>query len=518
MRQGPRLVAALAPAAALVLAGCLVFTSAMTAAPDHDENMYVTAGVLLDDLSMYSDFAFLQMPYLPWLYRTAFALTGTTSTYLVARVVTVLFALVAAVALYLAGLRVTGSRLAALCGAALLLLNELVVRAVHEASNHVAPMALGLLAFLLFTAAFREGSTRRALLLLSGIAVGAAVGTRLTYAALLPVYAIASSMWPSHLARGARLKAVALPWLAGTVVGLLPAAWYLVRAPGAFVFDNLGYHLANAEWRRLTGFPHAMTLEGKATFLVTDVLAVPTVLVLVLGAAVALGLAIAMRADREAGPEPGGHRERVLAAMLLAASTLVALAPSPVFAKYFTVPIPYLILLVVYTTRPGSPHAPAAGTLLVAAAAISLGLGGPRYLATSRALGSPSRWVPVDVHAKAASIGAAVAAAGPGKVATLTPLLAVEAGLPVYPELASGPFLYRVGDLLTPEQRAGVRGTSPSTVGDLLRGDPPSAVLVGFEGELDAPLEAFARRSGYVKADGDFWGATLYVRTPPGPS
>jgi hypothetical protein len=71
------------------------------------------------------------------------------------------------------------------------------------------------------------------------------------------------------------------------------------------------------------------------------------------------------------------------------------------------------------------------------------------------------------------------------------------------------PYLYRVGDLLTPEQRARVRATSPSTVGDLLRNDPPSAVLAGFEGELDAPLEAFARHSGYVKADGDFWGATL---------
>ena len=60
MRQVPRLVAALAPAASLVLAGCLVLASAMTDAPDHDENMYVTAGVLLDDLSMYADFAFLR--------------------------------------------------------------------------------------------------------------------------------------------------------------------------------------------------------------------------------------------------------------------------------------------------------------------------------------------------------------------------------------------------------------------------------------------------------------------------
>ena len=44
-----------------------------------------------------------------------------------------------------------------------------------------------------------------------------------------------------------------------------------------------------------------------------------------------------------------------------------------------------------------------------------------------------------------------------GKIATLSPLYAIEANLPIYHELATGPFLYRVGDLLRPEQRKQVQ-------------------------------------------------------------
>jgi hypothetical protein len=36
---------------------------------------------------------------------------------------------------------------------------------------------------------------------------------------------------------------------------------------------------------------------------------------------------------------------------------------------------------------------------------------------------------------------------------------------------------------------------------------------INYYRELENPLEAFARARGYEKVDGDFDGATLYVRT-----
>ena len=41
--------------------------SYMVGAPvNHDENMYISAGVLIQDQCLYQDFAYLQMPYLPF--------------------------------------------------------------------------------------------------------------------------------------------------------------------------------------------------------------------------------------------------------------------------------------------------------------------------------------------------------------------------------------------------------------------------------------------------------------------
>jgi hypothetical protein len=97
------------------------------------------------------------------------------------------------------------------------------------------------------------------------------------------------------------------------------------------------------------------------------------------------------------------------------------------------------------------------------------------------------------------------------KVATLSPLFAVEARLPIYPELATGPFLYRVGDLIPPEQRKRFVATSPRSVGALLAADPPGAIVVGVEGDLDDPLVEYASAPGYRKVPGTGRSGQLYV-------
>jgi hypothetical protein len=72
----------------------------------------------------------------------------------------------------------------------------------------------------------------------------------------------------------------------------------------------------------------------------------------------------------------------------------------------------------------------------------------------------------------------------------------------VYDEFATGPFLYRVGDLLSVEERELYVGTSASTVGALLSGRPPAAILVGkYPGGLDEPIEEFAFTHEYQRVN-----------------
>ena len=106
-----------------------------------------------------------------------------------------------------------------------------------------------------------------------------------------------------------------------------------------------------------------------------------------------------------------------------------------------------------------------------------------------------------------------------GKVATLAPIYPLEGGLEVYPELATGPFAYRTGDITPPTLAAQYRMTSPTRIGALLASDPPAALLLGFDATLEAPMVAYAEANGYDRVADlgirDRYGtAVLYLRRP----
>jgi hypothetical protein len=46
---------------------------------------------------------------------------------------------------------------------------------------------------------------------------------------------------------------------------------------------------------------------------------------------------------------------------------------------------------------------------------------------------------------------------------------------------------------------------------DLLDRSPPVAVLTGFSGRLDEPLEMYARERGYDRVEGVVEGGAVYV-------
>jgi hypothetical protein len=121
-------------------------------------------------------------------------------------------------------------------------------------------------------------------------------------------------------------------------------------------------------------------------------------------------------------------------------------------------------------------------------------------------------WVGVSIHRISEKIRENIGEIGnDGKVATLSPLFAVEAGLPIYKELATGPFLYRVGDLIPEDKMALTPGTSPERLHDLFEKDPPGAIFVGFEDYLDLPFIEYAEKNNYIKVEEDFNKDTLYV-------
>lgn len=141
----------------------------------------------------------------------------------------------------------------------------------------------------------------------------------------------------------------------------------------------------------------------------------------------------------------------------------------------------------------------AAGAMIALFTIVAALIAGPRLIVDLPKLVRPDLWTAFKVHAVADDIGNQVRNAGlDGPLATLTPIYALEAGLDIPAELAGGPFFYRIGDYLPASERERYNLPSPSNIADIFEKNLPAAILVGFEGALDAPLADYAETHGYT--------------------
>ena len=484
---------------------------------DHNEDMYLGASVLLlKGKRMYADFAYFQMPYLPHIYRSIFALTGTTYYLLTARIVNWLFWIAAVILLFSLARRVTGDWSLALAACGLFATNRYALRIVAESSNYVVPLTLTLAALRCLLAA-RLRRVRRLrfslLTLCAGVLAGLSIGTKLYYAAAAaPIIAATFFLEPGERL-GRRLLRGTVPALVGLGVALLPATLVLARDPRAFYFNNLQYHTLATQTLQAEGLSDRMTLASKVRWLATDSMTKPSNLLL---AFVSI-MAVLLAAKRQRGSSLYGklkhlrrlHREDAgtaatsssfflaLAGASVAATGAAVLYMTPLYPQYAAMPLPYVVLgfsCLYGMVSPRQRHYLLSSAWL----AVVLCLYGSGLLGALRTLTDVKEWPPICIHERAREIRALMIHHGAvGRVATLEPLFPLEAGTDIYPEFATGVFAYRVGERLDSEQRVRFVVPSPRTIGDLFERDPPAAVLITtYPERLQGPLrvEAEARR------------------------
>jgi hypothetical protein len=152
---------------------------------------------------------------------------------------------------------------------------------------------------------------------LAGVAAGADASSSLLSAAVGPVIFV----WIAIQTRGRKV----LPFVMGAVVGLGPALWYLIRAPHAFVFDVVGFHVwfRNADWNDWVGHD-IETLTGW----------VDSGYGLLL-----VGLAVTGAIVGRA------RREIVLAAWVAGVSCVYLSTTHPTFPQYFIPAVPFAVVL-----------------------------------------------------------------------------------------------------------------------------------------------------------------------------
>jgi hypothetical protein len=239
----------------LVVLFALLFGLNMRRGLNHDEHQFVGSAVLLARAGLlpYADFAYFHVPGQTLLNAAIFVIFD--HYLLAARTLAVISSWLGLALILVSGLRFAPfaggwARLGyALAGVVALMASPIFVFTSGRAWNHDLPMLLALAAALTFLHA--SGYDRRAAgrlpscpacwLATTGVLLGLAAATRLSYAFLTPAFVLA--LWLTS-GRPWRARLADSGWLAvGGLVGLAPVWWALLVAPEGFLFGNVVYNL-----------------------------------------------------------------------------------------------------------------------------------------------------------------------------------------------------------------------------------------------------------------------------------
>ncbi|MBH1997835.1 MAG: hypothetical protein I8H96_01735 [Sphingomonadaceae bacterium] len=499
-----------------------LFARIMSFPVRHDEQMYVPVGMLLRHGDLYRDFGFNNLPNLALLLGLSVELTGTDHYLLAGRLVIFAAWLLALVAMGLLVFRASRSLTASLLAALLIVTNPVLIGpAGMLATNNFLPLPFALAATALLIAGLDRSAPRPWLIAGAGVCVGIAAGFKANYAYLIPLFGVTALMVPWR--SGWRIWALRsiVPLALGGIVGSLPVLYYLLRDPHGFLVHVVHYHrgphiaywMANLslDGEKIMTFPGKVALAAKVW--------IGGGVGFIFATAAVLGwMAMRDHNARRDAPRRAAWPIWLLIA-IIAGGIFMSFVPTPSFPQYYVPPIPFVIALaaMLYGRLGSARQTVIAPYLLVAAAGVAL-WGMPRLVIKLPQLAHPAEWAGNIVHAAGVKLADHVRANDvSGPVATLAPLYPMEGGLPLYTELTAGPLVYRVGDLIPAEDRPYYRLISPTSIGRLLESQPPAAILVGQEGDLDAPFLAYARQHGYRLVEpelvNDRYGkASLYLR------
>ena len=478
----------------LLLVGAMLFQQAVLSGVNHDEQQFIAPPVLVahDGAMPYRDFALLHMPNLVFAY--AFLDRLTPWHFLAARLFSAACAWAIAALVFfschvlLAKFRAVPRFVLAAGFTLLLVCSSLWMHTAARAWNHSSALLPVVAAFTAFILAAR-GEKPGGWLFASGLCVGLALGTRLTFAPVVAPFGLAVLLLP-HCTWQRRFASAA--WFSlGVFVAVLPAMYFLGAHHEQFLYGNVESqrlrlldpsderaHKTITVWRKLRYFAKEIVRDDHPLFLAFFAVGVP-------------GIVQHFRRTWSAGTKATAPWSgAILLTLLIPFLFAGAMAPTRFQPQHWFSLVPFLVIGACFgLTQWKSPRdkAAVAFTTLLFIGGIALTFGESRTLARPRAF---TQWVPVKAHRFGVEIAGLAAR---GKVLTLAPLYPLEGGSTIYRELAVGPFAYRLAHLLPPGKRARVRVIAPADLPALLKGERPSAILLGAEpDEQESALREYA--------------------------
>jgi hypothetical protein len=458
---------------------------------DHDEHQFVASATLLarHGYLPYRDYPYFHVPYLVVIDALVFLVTdhllmGARLLSIVSSAATVLL-IASTISRWMRESALPLRRISMVAAVLVLLASPAFMATSGRAWNHDIPTLLAVIAFVI---ACRSSTEQRAggRWFAIGALLGVATGVRLTFAPIAGAFFLALMTFEG--VERARRRRSGLLFALGLTIALLPCTIMMVIAPRGFIFGNFQYPFLNMAFRGGEHYVRGVTPEGKLDFVLLDLLSKPGNLVALLFFVVPLAIGFKMHRR-----ELNGHFDLRLLLLVVICSFIGALAATPLFPQYFFTPIVFMML---------------AGMAVVAritttekrrrqwkwAVALALIISVPSVVIGYRDVVRVAKWddwVPIQVHERGVEV-AKLAKNGP--VLTLAPLFPLEGHAEIYPELATGPFAFRVGPYVEEANETRLKIWDPDNFASHLADRPPTLVLVGAEKSEEVPLIGYAQQ------------------------
>lgn len=471
----------------------VILGNSMTKPVSRDEHMYCTGGVLMaQGKEIYKDFSYpTQLPYHPLLYALLFKGLNTTHYLLVGRLVSVIadiLAMLCIVAVYhmvFGNFTVWGISLS-LCAAVIYVFNPAVKYSNGHAWNNDVVICSVIISLLLFG----QIDARRKI----GRFHIAAIGALLTLATFMRSTTIVAGLLffivllslPAPSTKD-RIKSI-VPFLIAAGLVLIYPFIVIVRAPKAFSVNLFKIHILNSQWLHQIGIVHD---KLKLTL---AYITLPGYLILFIIAAYLIVVLVLYRGKLRIS----GGRTALLAFSLTVVFFAIALGLPTIWRQYLAPPVPFLLCSFAYPLaflRELSNRK--SFKICVTLFCIGMLVSWVTGMSVSEKIGAcfkPNTWIPIKVHKTATDIAGNTK--DPKLILTLAPLFALEGGCNIYPELSAGAFTYRIGNLMSREDRRTTHTAGPEEIEALVEQMPPSAIIVGAEpsyfSHLEEPLESLA--------------------------
>jgi len=478
----------------------LLFGRSMMRPFDMDEHQFVAPSIFLNNQCVYpySDYPYFHMPNLVYVY--AGVLPWFSHKLLAARTISVLFGWGTVLLLWRAGWTALAAHpvhIRWLLGGGFLaayLCSQLF--AYTNGWNHDSAVFFAIAAFMLQCRGMRIGNVR--MIALAGAMAGMSLGIRLSFALIVVPMGISLLVGASAWTRRGRVVALGAA-VGGALVMLIPAFIPWMQDPDTFFFGNLGYAELSRRFYAGHGEGYA-TLPAKVWYLFRKFFSDPGNAFLLLAGSYSLGFAYwRLRAWRSRFANELGLLMGLMPALLIG-----AWGPTPAQQQYFFMLLPFLTLAGIYAMALDCESTIGLQRwrhIVLWAALLPALIGFPRWYWQAAYLPDVDAWTPMRVH----QVGEWMKYHCPpgARVMTAEPLFPLEAGMEAYPEYAVGRFVFHVGELMQPEERAHYQMAWGEQLDRVLTDRPPDAIFRHTKSPTE-PLAAYARQHGFRKLEYPF--------------